>query len=67
MSTQTILAKIHGEHDPHANDPSMLCDTCKVLAMVDRQRDAMNMCLEWLSKSQIDPPTMSRTLLDALR
>jgi hypothetical protein len=67
MSTQTILTKIRADHQPHSMNQAEACDACRLLDMVDKRNDAIGRCLEWISKSQIDPISMSQTLLEAVR
>ena len=66
MSTMTILAKMHATHDPHRNDPNQPCDACRLLEMLDKQREAIQRVLEWNSKGQYDQAAFSQTLQDGL-
>lgn len=54
MSTQSLINAIKGRHQPHAANPSIDCDACRLLRILDVQRDAFDRIQELVSKSQWD-------------
>jgi hypothetical protein len=66
LSALTVLTKIQATHAPHRPDPSNDCDVCRLLDMVERQREAMQRVIEGFTKSQVDPLGMSKVLQSGL-
>ena len=62
MSTQALITSIRARHQPHAGNPVIDCDTCRVLALLDQSRGALDRIQELVSKSRWDAATFTAAI-----
>lgn len=59
MSTQAQIARIRARHSDHAGNPSVDCDACRALKLLDQAMEALDRIQEMASKSQLDPASVT--------